>query len=104
QAIVATHPRAAVFDGCTFDNGDFSRLDMDGFQFNQCSVAGACWLPVVWLQMRMASLAHGAQTGTNTLPALYLHYQRRWELLGYPAFVAMAATYFLMVNKPALWS
>ncbi|WP_417283167.1 DUF2269 family protein [Comamonas sp.] len=67
------------------------------------ALAGLCWLPVVWLQMRMASLAHGAQTGTNTLPALYLHYQRRWELLGYPAFVAMAATYFLMVNKPALW-
>jgi len=44
QAIIAAHPRAAAFENCTFDHGDFSRLDMDGFQFNQCSVTGANWL------------------------------------------------------------
>ncbi|WP_253256759.1 pentapeptide repeat-containing protein [Stenotrophomonas sp. VV52] len=44
QAIVAAHPRNAVFEDCTFDEGDFSRLDMDGFQFVRCSVAGASWL------------------------------------------------------------
>jgi uncharacterized protein YjbI with pentapeptide repeats len=44
QAIVAAHPRAAVFEDCSFDNADFSRLDMDGFQFTRCSVAGTSWL------------------------------------------------------------
>ncbi|MGJ7487109.1 DUF2269 family protein [Variovorax sp. LT2P21] len=29
-------------------------------------------------------------------------YQRRWELLGYSAFVAMVAVFYLMVNKPTL--
>ena len=29
--------------------------------------------------------------------------QRWWEGLGYPAFIAMAVVFALMVNKPALW-
>jgi uncharacterized membrane protein len=36
------------------------------------------------------------------LPPLYARYQRYWELLGYPAFVAMAVIFWLMVNKPPL--
>ncbi|MEG0045020.1 MAG: DUF2269 family protein, partial [Comamonas sp.] len=39
----------------------------------------------------------------QTLPQLYQQYQLRWESLGYPAFIAMAGTYYLMVNKPVLW-
>ncbi|BEP59405.1 DUF2269 family protein [Variovorax sp. V118] len=64
--------------------------------------AGACWLPVVWLQIRMAALAGQAHREDTALPSLYLRYQRYWELLGYPAFVAMAVVFWLMVNKPAL--
>ena len=29
-------------------------------------------------------------------------YARWWEALGYPAFVAIAVVFYLMVNKPAL--
>jgi uncharacterized membrane protein len=65
--------------------------------------AGACWLPVVWLQIRMAALAAQADRDAAPLPALYARYQRYWELLGYPAFVAMVAVFYLMVNKPQLW-
>ena len=36
------------------------------------------------------------------LPPLYWRYARWWEALGYPAFVAMAVVFYLMVNKPAL--
>jgi hypothetical protein len=36
------------------------------------------------------------------LPPLYARYQRYWELLGYPAFVAMVVVFWLMVNKPQL--
>ena len=65
------------------------------------ALAGACWLPVVWLQLRMAAMARDARAGA--LPERYARYARRWEALGYPAFIAMAVTYYLMVNKPALW-
>ena len=65
-------------------------------------VAGACWLPVVWLQLRMRDMAaHGARSN-GTLPPLYWRYARLWEALGYPAVVAMAVVFFLMVNKPTL--
>lgn len=69
------------------------------------AVAGGCWLPVVWLQLRMRDMAvEAAQAplGDGVLPPLYWRYARWWEALGYPAFVAMAVVFYLMVNKPAL--
>ena len=66
-------------------------------------LAGACWLPVLWLQLRMAAMTQQAVAGQTALPPLYWRYARWWEWLGYPAFVAMAVVFFLMVNKPALW-
>lgn len=68
------------------------------------ALAGACWLPVVWLQAEMAKMARTAHAaGATELPARYWRYARWWEMLGYPAFLAMVAVYFLMVLKPALW-
>jgi len=64
--------------------------------------AGACWLPVVWLQIRMAAIAAQAHRDAVPLPPLYARYQRWWELLGYPAFAAMVVVSYLMVNKPQL--
>ena len=66
-------------------------------------LAGACWLPVVCLQLRMARLAAHAQAQGTTMPERYWRDARLWEALGYPAFVAMGFVFFLMVNKPALW-
>lgn len=63
--------------------------------------AGACWLPVVWLQIRMKKMADEALRNGSTLPDRYWRYARWWEGLGYPAFIAMIAVYFLMVNKPS---
>lgn len=65
-------------------------------------VAGLCWLPVVWLQIRMSRLASQAFAAGQPLPARHAHYQRWWERLGYPAFAAMAIVFYLMVTKPAL--
>ena len=63
-------------------------------------IAGACWLPVVWLQIRMRDLAaHAARTDT-ALPALYWHYFRIWVTLGVPAFAAFIVIFWLMVAKP----
>lgn len=64
--------------------------------------AGACWLPVVWLQIRMAAMAQEAARLGTQLPETYWRYARWWEWLGYPAFVAMLAVFYLMVAKPAL--
>lgn len=65
-------------------------------------MAGACWLPVVWLQLRMRDMAAQAAQGDGVLPPRYWSYARWWEALGYPAFVAMAVVFYMMVNKPAL--
>ena len=65
-------------------------------------IAGACWLPVVWLQLELTEMARVAQAGGRTeLPDRYWRFAKLWECLGYPAFLAMAAVYFLMVSKPA---
>ncbi|NZA25476.1 DUF2269 domain-containing protein [Luteimonas sp. SJ-92] len=66
-------------------------------------VTGALWLPVVWLQLRMAAMASAARESSGELPASYWRYARCWEALGYPAFVAMLGVFYLMVAKPTLW-
>ena len=63
-------------------------------------LAGACWLPVVWLQIKMAGIAQQCLQQQNCLPKQYWRYAKYWEWLGYPAFVAMLAIYYLMVFKP----
>lgn len=64
------------------------------------AIAGACWLPVVWLQIRMRDLAtHSIQTNTP-LPPQYWRYARIWFWLGVPAFAAMLLIVLLMVFKP----
>ncbi len=62
--------------------------------------AGACWLPVVWLQIRMHRLAAAALAQNTPLPARYRQYARAWFWLGVPAFGAMLAIVFLMIFKP----
>ena len=64
-------------------------------------LAGACWLPVLWLQLRMARLARTAAANGTPLPPDYARLQTWWEALGYPDFIAMLLVYALMVGKPA---
>ena len=63
--------------------------------------AGACWLPVLWLQLRMAAMARQALDQQSDLPPEYWRCARWWERLGYPAFTAMLVVFYLMVAKPA---
>ena len=67
------------------------------------ALAGACWLPVVWIQLRLARWAAQAAQDGIALPERYWRWARTWEWLGYPAFVAMLLVYGLMVFKPPLW-
>ena len=64
-------------------------------------LAGACWLPVVWLQIRTRKLAADAVASDLPLPAKYWGYLRVWVALGIPAFFAMVVVFYLMVAKPA---
>lgn len=68
------------------------------------ALAGACWLPVVWLQWKMSRMTAAAVAGGAALDPLYDRYALFWERLGYPAFIAMLVVFYLMVNKPPLWS
>jgi uncharacterized membrane protein len=63
-------------------------------------VAGACWLPVVWIQLKMRDMAQIAAREQTDLPALFWRYLRIWVALGIPAFIAMVAVFWLMVAKP----
>ena len=64
-------------------------------------VAGACWIPVVFLQMRMRRLAQAAAAAGSALPAAYDRLLRWWVALGIPAFVSLVIVFYLMVAKPA---
>jgi uncharacterized membrane protein len=63
--------------------------------------AGACWLPVVWLQIQMAKIAKIAADNQTDLPQRYWRYAVIWERLGMLAFPAMLLIYGLMVFKPS---
>jgi uncharacterized membrane protein len=63
-------------------------------------LAGACWLPVVWLQIKMPHMAEAAVVTGEPLPPQYYRYFWIWFALGWPAFAAMVAIVWLMVFKP----
>ncbi|MFO1469073.1 MAG: DUF2269 domain-containing protein [Steroidobacteraceae bacterium] len=63
-------------------------------------LAGACWLPVVWLQMKMRDLARVSRDQVKPLDPQYWVYARIWFWLGVPAFTALVIVFWLMVAKP----
>jgi uncharacterized membrane protein len=66
-------------------------------------LVGACWLPVVWLQIRMRHLAEAAVASGQALPSLYHRYARIWFALGWPAFIGVVVIFWLMIAKPSLF-
>jgi uncharacterized membrane protein len=64
-------------------------------------VIGACWLPVLVLQVRARNLAQLAADAGTTLPPAYHSAMRWWFWLGWPAFLSVLAIFWLMVMKPA---
>ena len=64
-------------------------------------VAGACWLPVVWIQIRMRRMADEAVARGEPLPPKYFAYLKVWIALGLPAFLALVVVFWLMVAKPS---
>ncbi len=66
------------------------------------AAVGACWLPVVWLQIRMHSLARIACRSGQALPPAYFTCARVWFALGWPAFLGVLGIFYLMLVKPDL--
>ncbi len=64
-------------------------------------LALACWLPVVWIQIRLRTLAREAMERNAPLPVAYWRYFWTWVALGVPAFFAFVMVFYLMVAKPA---
>lgn len=59
---------------------------------------GACWLPVVWLQVRLRDAAMRA----HTVGQLDGHFHRRfrtWFVLGWPAFLGVMGLFALMITR-----
>jgi uncharacterized membrane protein len=64
-------------------------------------IAGAAWLPVVWMQIQMRRMAEDAVHAGTALPERYWSYMRGWVALGVVAFVSLIVVFYLMVAKPA---
>jgi len=65
-------------------------------------VTGLCWLPVVWIQIRLRDMAFQATVTGAPLPERYFRLFKLWFVLGFPAFAAVLSIVWLMVVKPAL--
>jgi uncharacterized membrane protein len=65
-------------------------------------LTGACWLPVVWIQIRMRDLARKAAREGSALPAAYHRLYSHWFFLGVPAFLAVIVIVWLMTAKPVI--
>ena len=65
-------------------------------------LAGAAWLPVVWMQIRMRDMAAVAARDGVELPEDYGRFLRAWTSLGVIAFLAVIVIFYLMVTKPEI--
>ena len=64
-------------------------------------LAGLCWLPVVWIQIRMAAMLADKVAGGPFDAARFARLWRTWFALGWPAFIGLVVVFFLMVAKPS---
>lgn len=60
---------------------------------------GACWLPVLAIQIWLKREAERASSVT-ALPERYHRMFRLWFALGIPAFTAIVVIFYLMVARP----
>jgi uncharacterized membrane protein len=65
-------------------------------------IAGAFWVPVVWMQVRMREVAAAAVARNQPLGEDYHRLFRLWFLFGFPGFGSVLAIFWLMIAKPGL--
>jgi len=66
-------------------------------------IVGLCWLPVVFIQIRMRNLANDAAINSKLLPDQYRRLFRVWFWLGWPAFAGVLCIFALMIWQPRWW-
>lgn len=64
------------------------------------ALAGAFWVPVVFMQIEMRDLAQVAADKGHPLPPRYFALFRRWFLFGIPGFGSVMIILWLMIAKP----
>ena len=64
------------------------------------AIAGLCWIPVVWLQIKMKMMLESKLAGGEFDETAYERLRMKWFLLGWPAFLGLVAVFWLMVAKP----
>jgi uncharacterized membrane protein len=64
-------------------------------------IAGVCWIPVVFIQLKIRDLARLHDANGTPLGREFHQLYRRWFALGWPAFISMIAILWLMVSRPA---
>ena len=64
-------------------------------------VAGACWLPVVAIQMRMKAMLEAEAVTACLDEARLSRLFGWWFALGWPAFGGLIVVFYLMVAKPS---
>ena len=63
--------------------------------------AVACWLPVVWIQLRMCRMLESKVAGRAFDAPRFDRLRRLWFVLGWPAFGSLVLVFYLMVEKPS---
>lgn len=63
-------------------------------------LVGLCWLPVVFIQVKLRNIAREAAIANSPLPASFDRLYRTWFVLGWPAFAGVLAILWLMVTRP----
>lgn len=61
---------------------------------------GLFWLPVIGVQIKMRNLARDAVRSGDALPVQYHKLFRIWYACGFPAFFAILAIVWLMLERP----
>ncbi len=62
--------------------------------------AALCWIPVVWIQIRLRTMLNDSRLNNIPLPPKYRTLFNIWFTLGWPAFFSLILIFFLMVYKP----
>ena len=63
-------------------------------------LAALCWVPVVFIQIRMKRLLEASARGEAIDEAAYVRLFRNWFILGWPGFGGLVVLFWLMVTKP----
>lgn len=89
----------------------FALIHLAGFDFAESwllatyvlyVIALLCWLPVLRLQWQLREMCRGRLAGEAIDEDLLRRRFRFWFILGWPAFIALIAVFWLMVSKP-IW-